>query len=78
MNSFEQLQAAIAATLKVAPSKITESTKKEELAAWDSLAHLNLMMALEQTFGITLDVEDFDRLTSVPTIIEHLKREGVY
>ena len=76
MSSFEQLQSAIAVTLKVPPSKVTEQTKKEDLPQWDSLAHLNLMMALEQTFGLTLEVEDFDRLTSVPAIVELLKREG--
>jgi acyl carrier protein len=78
MSSFEQLQSAIATTLKVPASKITEQTKKEDLPQWDSLAHLNLMMTIEQTFDLALDVEDFDRLTSVPAIVELLKREGRY
>jgi acyl carrier protein len=35
------------------------------------------MMALEQTFGIYLDVEDFAKLVSVPTILQYLKDQGI-
>lgn len=77
MSIFEQLQDAIAITLKVPASKITETTKDEDLAAWDSLGHVNLMMTLEQTFDIFLDVEDFSKLNSVPAIIEYLREQGI-
>ncbi len=77
MTVFEQLQAAIAATLKVSPDSITATTKAEEISAWDSLGHINLMMTLEQTFDILLDVEDFERLYSVPAMIEYLARQGI-
>jgi len=77
MSTFERLQEAIAATLKVSPSKITEQTRDEDLAAWDSLGHVNLMMTLEQTFDVMLDVEDFAGLNSVPAILEYLKKHGI-
>ncbi len=77
MNVFERLQSAIATTLKVPVVSITPSTRDKDVPAWDSLGHLNLMMALEQTFDIMLDVEDFARLTSVPEILVYLKEHGV-
>jgi len=78
MNIFEQLRDVIASTLKVPPAKITETTKNEDLSAsWDSLGHVNLMMALEQTFGVFLDVEDFAKLISVPAILQYLKDHGI-
>jgi len=77
MTIFEQLQGAIAATLKVSRDAITESTKDEDLASWDSLGHINLMMTLEQTFDVSLDVEDFEKLRSVPAMIEYLKGQGI-
>ena len=77
MSLFEQVQDAIAVTLKVPASKITEETTSEDLAAWDSLGHVNLMMALEQTFDIFLDVEDFSKLNSVPAIIDYLKKQDI-
>lgn len=78
MSSFQKLQTVIATTLKVPSERVTETSVRTDLPQWDSLAHLNLMMALEQTFDMTLEVEDFDRLTSVPLIIEHLEKLGVY
>ena len=77
MSTFERLQDVIATTLKVPPSKITENTKDEDIATWDSLGHINLMMTLEKTFDIFLDVEDFSKLNSVPAIIEYLNAQGI-
>jgi acyl carrier protein len=77
MTLFDRLRDVISATLKVPPAKVTESTRDEDLAAWDSLGHVNLMMALEQTFDVTLDVEDFPKLNSVPAILGYLKSQGV-
>ena len=76
MDLFEQIQFIIATTLKLAPNKITRETSDKDLAAWDSLAHVNLMMSLEQTFDLFLEVEDFAALTSVPAILEYLREQG--
>ena len=76
MDLFEKTRYVIATTLKVAPEKITRETSDKDVPAWDSLAHVNLMMSLEQTFDLFLEVEDFPRLTSVPAILEYLGREG--
>ena len=76
MDSFEKIQYVIATTLKVSPDKITKETSDEDLAAWDSLAHVNLMMSLEQTFDLFLEVEDFPKLTSVPAILQYLREQG--
>jgi acyl carrier protein len=76
MDLFEKIQNLIASTLKLAPDKVTRETSDKDLVAWDSLAHVNLMMSLEQTFDLFLEVEDFTRLTSVPAIVEYLKGQG--
>jgi acyl carrier protein len=76
MNLFEKIQYVIATTLKVTPDKISKVTSDKDLAAWDSLAHVNLMMSLEQTFDLFLEVEDFSKLTSVPAILEYLRGQG--
>jgi acyl carrier protein len=76
MELFEKIQNLIASTLKVAPDKVTRETSDKDLVAWDSLAHVNLMMSLEQTFDLFLEVEDFTQLTSVPAIVEYLRGQG--
>jgi len=76
MSLSAQLRDVIAITLRVPAEKITEATQDEDLAAWDSLGHVNLMMAIEQTFDVYLDVEDFPKLNSVAAIIEYLHAHG--
>jgi len=77
MDLFLKVQQVISTTLKVPSDKITRDTSENDLAAWDSLAHVNLMMSLEQTFDLFLEVEDFPKLTSVPAILEYLKEHSV-
>lgn len=44
------------------------------LAAWDSLAHLNLILALEEEFEVDIPPEDFPKLHSdLQTIQEYLE-----
>jgi acyl carrier protein len=77
MSLFDKLQETIADTLKVAPAKITATTRNEDLSAWDSLGQVNLMMALEQTFDVYIEVEDFEKLKSVQAILDYLAGQGV-
>lgn len=77
MTTFEKLQQTLASTLKVQPSKITSTTRDEDLPSWDSLGQVNLIMALEQEFGVYIEVEDFGELKSVPTILAYLDKQGV-
>ena len=77
MSLFERLRHVIAQTLNVAPANITEASTHEDIPGWDSLGHVNLMMALEQTFDVYLEVEDFPGLDSVPAILTYLKERGV-
>jgi acyl carrier protein len=77
MSVFAQLQDTIATTLNIDPAKITEDTSTENLSAWDSLGHVNLMMAIEQSFDLYLDVEDFPKLTSVKALLAYLDTQGI-
>jgi acyl carrier protein len=76
MDLFDQVQHVISTTLKVTPDKISRETSDKDLASWDSIAHVNLMMSLEQTFDVLLEVEEFAQLTSVPAILEYLTGQG--
>jgi acyl carrier protein len=77
MTTFNQVQETIAATLNISPSLIKEDTKDTDVTAWDSLGHVNIMMSLEQTFDVFLEVEDFADLKSVPAIVDYLRGQGV-
>jgi acyl carrier protein len=47
---------------------VTEDDSMKTIESWDSLRHLNLIMALEEHFGISFDPEEIPELNSVRTI----------
>lgn len=77
MDVYDQLREVIAQTLRTPASSVGPTTRAADLPTWDSLGHVNLMMSIEQTFDIQLEVEDFPKLTSVPAILKHLKARGI-
>lgn len=59
--------------------RIDESVYSEDLAAgdipqWDSLAHVNLLMATEREFRISFDIADAAEIESVGDLIDAVKR----
>ncbi len=48
--------------------RVTLESSSETIESWDSLKHLNLMLALEQEFGLELLPEEAERLVSVQDI----------
>lgn len=78
MSHFPKLQGVIAQTLKIEASSLTTlSTAEDFPAQWDSMGQVNLIMALEESFGIYIEPEDFETLKSVEAILALLQREGV-
>lgn len=73
MSVMEQVIQVVAETLNISSSTITQESTAENTTGWDSLAHVNLMIALEQTFDITLDVEDFAKLNSIQSITDFIE-----
>ncbi len=76
MNTQDQVMQTIAETLNVPLSTINKDSAAENMDIWDSFAQVNLMMALEQTFDITLEVEDLMKLNSVTSITDFIERNS--
>lgn len=76
MSLTARIRTTLATTFKVPEEAITATLRDEDLGAWDSLGHVNLMMALEQTFNLYIEVEDFDKLKSVPAIVDFVSRQS--
>ena len=68
MSTQSQVIEVVADSLNLDESSITIDSSADNIGTWDSLVQVNLMIALEQTFDIELEVEDFMALTSVAAI----------
>ncbi len=62
----------IAGVFSLAVDEIGVDSSIDTIEAWDSMGHVNLMMALEEQFGIKLDVDDAVEMTSMPYICKIL------
>ena len=74
MNTFEKIRQLMVDIFQIPESEILITTTQDDLISWDSVGHLNLMLAIEQEFGVTLEVEDLRALTSVKVIVEYLEK----
>ena len=74
---LEKVKAVIEEKLNADGMDITEATSfKEDLNA-DSLDLFEMVMALEDEFGIEIPSEDLEQLVTVGDVLEYLKNKGV-
>ncbi len=74
---LEKLKTIIAEQLNVNADEIkAESNFKDDLGA-DSLDLFELVMSLEEEYGIEIPSDDLEKIATVNDVIEYLKAKGV-
>jgi acyl carrier protein len=58
-------------------SSINDETSVDTVEKWDSLKHLNLVLALEEAFNITFTEEESVEIMSYPLVKAVLSDHGV-
>lgn len=72
-NVFEKLKEIVARELKIDPEKITlDSSFVDDLGA-DSLDMVELVMALEDEFGISISDEDAQNIRTIRDAVEYIE-----
>ena len=66
---LSKIQDAFHASLQVDPHSVSMETSAKDIPAWDSMGHLSLASKLEQSFNISLDVDDMMEMESVREIV---------
>ncbi len=66
---FDRVRAIAADVFKVPPSEITPQSTPETVANWDSVQHLNLVLALEQEFDLQFEPEEMDGMVGIDRIL---------
>jgi acyl carrier protein len=52
--------------------EIDSDTSTDNIDTWDSLHHMDLIVAIEDEFDVSFDVEDIPELQNYAEILEHL------
>lgn len=48
--------------------QMTDDASPDTIEGWDSIQHLNLVMALEEEFGVQFEPEEIEQLLSVELV----------
>ncbi len=73
MDVQEKVIQVLVNIFQVSPDKISTETTSDNVENWDSMNHINMILALEQEFGISYDEEQAVSMLSVGEIIEVTK-----
>jgi acyl carrier protein len=82
MNSSEtsilsqRVQTLLAEAIQVPGEMITPDLSFGDLPQWDSLGHMEVMLRLEEVFGVAIDADTIAQLISVPEICRFLEDKG--
>jgi len=64
----ERVKRVVGSVLRLDPAEIPDEARSDDVTGWDSLRHLELMLALEAEFGVRIPAETMLELTSLPAI----------
>lgn len=73
----KKLQELMVELFRMKQSEISDSLTMEDIDVWDSLKHMELIVALENQFGIYLTFEEIVAMKSVKDIKYILNNKGV-
>ena len=77
MTNSEKYMTAFTATFLVDGLAVRD-LKYQDISAWDSIGHMQLMTALEEVFGIELDIDDIIEFSSFETGKAILKKYDIF
>jgi len=68
MVNEQALRELMASVLRVPAQSITQDTSMDNVPSWDSLKHMNLVLAIEEEFKVSIPDEDAANITSYALI----------
>ena len=67
-----KVQTVLAKALNVGAEEISAETAFGDLPQWDSMGHMEVVVSLEEHFGVEINADTISELISVPVIYEHV------
>jgi len=77
IKSEDRLRQTVAEVLGVTTNLLSEESSPSTISSWDSLGHLNLVIALEEEFEVNLSAEEVLAMRNMGSIRRILHQYGV-
>jgi len=74
---MDRLKKVVAETFETAPDSINMETSPVDIEMWDSLGQLELILAIEEEFRVTIEISEMFEIMTVGDIYKILQRKGV-
>jgi len=73
LTIFEQVRAIASDILATPTERLSSESSPETVESWDSIQHLNLVLALEEKFNVQLSPEEIEQMSSIGQIARVLE-----
>lgn len=77
MTNREKYDQVFIECFAIGADKLNDSLTYQSIPAWDSVGHMGMIAALEETFDIMMETEDIIEFGSYTIGIDKLKKYGV-
>ncbi len=67
-STFEQVRGVASDIFGVPQDKISADSSPETIENWDSMQHLNLVLAIEEKFGVQLEPEVIEKMKTIGAV----------
>lgn len=78
LNLGDRVTQTLATIFGVEPDILGDDASPTTVPNWDSLNHLNMLMALESEFGVRLSADDALEMRNVGAVRRILQSRGAY
>ncbi len=72
---FEQIRGIAADVLDITPAILSPDSGPESVDNWDSVQHLNLILAIEQQFALEFGPEEIDSMKTLGAMAAAVDRK---
>jgi acyl carrier protein len=73
---LQNIQTLLGDALQIPGELVTPDLAFGDLPQWDSMGHMEVMMLLEERFGVEISADTIATLTSLPAICAYLQENG--
>lgn len=76
-NLAEEVKTIMAAEWQVKPDEIPDNAGMSVYEPWNSLGHISLLLALQNTYDFPLTPEVIQQVSTLPRILQFLNEQAV-
>jgi acyl carrier protein len=67
-----QVRAVFTSVLGVSPEHLSDDASPDTILSWDSLTHINLMLAIEGACGVQFEPDELMELRTVGAVVQRV------